>query len=436
MSTPALRKNASWSPDDSSFFRTTIGPLAIMLSCPILVRVLLTIFVSPETHLLAAISHVQPSEWPSPSMDALLILLGFILFQWILLEKLPGPEYFGPVTRGGNRPQYRLNGLTAYFLTHTLLLVGHFFVPGFRVTYLMDIYPSFVMSCEVVGLFLCFTIYLKGIYAPCTSDHSTMGNIVFDFWNGTELHPTFLGTNIKQLFNCRVSMTGWSVIALACMLKQLETHGSMTNSMFVSGALQIIYLAKFFYWESGYFGTLDIIHDRFGFYICWGVMTWVPAIYPISTVWLVKHPIELSPALAGALFVLGICSIILNYQVDAQKQLVRATGGKCKIWGEDPVLIVGNYVTEDGKKRSNLLLASGWWAVSRHFHYVPELILAYSWSLPALFFNIVPYTYAIFLTILLTDRAYRDDERCRFKYGHSWGEYCKRVPYRILPGIF
>ena len=32
--------------------------------------------------------------------------------------------------------------------------------------------------------------------------------------------------------------------------------------------------------------------------------------------------------------------------------------------------------------------------------------------------------------------ALRDDERCARKYGEAWDEYRRRVPYRMLPGVF
>jgi len=41
-----------------------------------------------------------------------------------------------------------------------------------------------------------------------------------------------------------------------------------------------------------------------------------------------------------------------------------------------------------------------------------------------------------FLTILLFDRATRDDKRCRKKYGKYWEEYCRRVPWKIVPGVY
>jgi len=39
-----------------------------------------------------------------------------------------------------------------------------------------------------------------------------------------------------------------------------------------------IYNFKFFLWETGYFNSMDIQHDRAGYYICWGCLVWVPAV--------------------------------------------------------------------------------------------------------------------------------------------------------------
>jgi len=47
----------------------------------------------------------------------------------------------------------------------------------------------------------------------------------------------------------------------------------------------------------------------------------------------------------------------------------------------------------------------------------------------------MPFFYVIFLTILLVHRAFRDDEKCSKKYGRHWEEYCKAVPYKIIPGV-
>jgi 7-dehydrocholesterol reductase len=233
-------------------------------------------------------------------------------------------------------------------------------------------------------------------------------------------------------------MMGWSLIVCSFAAKQaeLDPAGHVSNAMLVSAALTVIYLLKFFWWESGYFTSLDIMHDRFGYYICWGVLAWVPAVYPLAAQYLVLRPHDLPWSLAAAILLLGLGAIYVNYAADAQRQRVRATSGNTTVWGHPPELIRARYVTSDGTEHESLLLASGWWGVARHFHYVPEITLALAWSLPAGFTHFVPYFYVVFLTILLIDRATRDDKRCRKKYGAAWEEYCRRVPWKILPGVY
>lgn len=81
--------------------------------------------------------------------------------------------------------------------------------------------------------------------------------------------------------------------------------------------------------------------------------------------------------------------------------------GKALVWGAPPQAIRAQYRTGDGRTKTSLLLVSGWWGLARHFHYLPELVAAAIWSMPAFHFAIMPFVYLAFLTILLLDRAYR-----------------------------
>lgn len=71
----------------------------------------------------------------------------------------------------------------------------------------------------------------------------------------------------------------------------------------------------------------------------------------------------------------------------------------------------------------------------RHFHYIPEILASFFWCVPALFEHPLPYFYPVYLTLLLVDRAWRDDARCGDKYGKYWEDYCKKVPFKIIPGV-
>jgi 7-dehydrocholesterol reductase len=277
-------------------------------------------------------------------------------------------------------------------------------------------------------------LYLKGRFFPSTTDSGLTHHFLFDYYWGAELYPQVLGWNIKKFITCRFGMMSWGLFLLSYGAKQAEL-GGLSNAMLISISLQLIYITKFFIWEHGYLCSLDIMHDRAGFYICWGCLVWVPCVYTSPSMYLVLHPIHLSTGLATLFFVLGVACIMVNYLADKQRQLVRATAGACAIWGKKPRTLLAHYTTTEGQARQSLLLASGWWGVARHFHYVPDIAAAFFWSVPALFTHFSPYFYVCFLSILLIERAFRDDRRCAKKYGEDWARYCELVPYKIFPGL-
>lgn len=356
----------------------------------------------------------------------------FAIFQLSLMKLMPGKIYKGPITPNGNVPLYKSNGVPSFFLTLILFCFFSFQLELFSPTIIYDNFGGLIGALNLFSLFFCGLLYVKGRFAPSTNDSGTSGNFIFDYYWGTELYPRLFGWDVKMFTNCRFGMMGWSLIIISFAAKQKELYG-LSDSMMVSVALQLIYITKFFFWETGYLRSLDIMHDRAGYYICWGCLVWVPAVYTSPTLYLVNHPNHLGIYLALTFFILGAASILINYLADRQRQLVRDTNGKCKVWGKKPILATARYTTTNGQEKENVLLASGWWGIARHFHYIPELCGAFFWSVPALFDNFLPYFYVIFLTILLAERAFRDDRRCAKKYGEDWDKYCEHVPYKIFP---
>jgi 7-dehydrocholesterol reductase len=205
----------------------------------------------------------------------------------------------------------------------------------------------------------------------------------------------------------------------------------------VSVLLQSIYLAKFYWWEAGYFWTLDIIYDRAGYYLCWGCLVWVPIFYAFPSYYFVAHPPQLSPTGEWAILVIGVAAIILNYEVDREKEIFKRTDGNCTIWGEKARYLPVEYNNEKGQVKKSKLLLSGFWGKLRHFNYTSDLMTAYSWCAVAGFqYGLVPFYCALFSTALLVHRVFRDEEKCSRKYGSYWKEYCRLVPYRMVPFLF
>lgn len=355
-------------------------------------------------------------------------------FELFLMRVLPGKEFKGPITPAGNIPIYKANGLLAYGVTIALFSICTFVLNLFPASLLYDLFPEILGALNFFSLLFCLFLLIKGYFFPSSNDSGGSGNLIFDYYWGTELYPRLMGWDVKQFTNCRFGMMGWPLLLLSFAAKQQELYG-LSNSMVIAVALQMIYITKFFIWETGYLRSLDIMHDRAGYYICWGVLVWIPGIYASPTLYLVNHPNHLSLFWATLIFCLGAASILINFWADLQRQLVRASQGECTVWGKKPLVTVANYVTEKGEKKQNLLLSSGWWGISRHFHYIPEILGAFFWTVPALFTNFLPYFYVLFLTVLLIERAFRDDRRCANKYGKDWDSYCSKVPYKIIPFV-
>lgn len=191
--------------------------------------------------------------------------------------------------------------------------------------------------------------------------------------------------------------------------------------------------------------SMDIAHDRAGYYLLWGCLVWVPVVYTGPVMALALKPRAMGPAAATLTFAAGCAAIAANYDADRQRQAFRAPGGRRRpVWGAPPRVVRASYVARapDGseERREALLLASGWWGVARHLHYLFELAAAAVWTAPngwplSSSGGVLPYFYLAFLTILLTDRAFRDDARCAAKYGDAWRRYCGIARWRILPGV-
>src|SRR5262249_13691135 len=90
-------------------------------------------------------------------------------------------------------------------------------------------------------------------------------------------------------------------------------------------------------------------------------------------------------------------------------------------------------IAADGRQ----LLCSGFWRVSRHVNYLGEILMALGLALALGYPGAIgPWLYPLYYVALLVPRQHADDARCSVKYGALWAEYCRRVPYRIIPWVY
>jgi len=363
------------------------------------------------------------------------IILSYMALQLFFLKALPCKKFSGPKTQTGHIPIYNANGFQAFVATFAVYFAG-IYGGAFKGGFIADIMPEFIASMNIFSLIFCLVLYAKGHLFPSTKDSDSTGAFFFDYFAGVELYPRILGWDVKQFVNCRFGMMFWGIAPVSFAFKQYELNGFVSDGMWVSVILQLIYVAKFFYWETGYFTTIDIMHDRAGFMLIWGCCVWLPGLYTLPAHYLVYHPVVWGNEIAGAMLGLGIFAVLLNYLIDRQKEAFRAKDGKVTTFDKPATFIQAEYRTDDGKINKSKLLTSGWWGFARKFNYTLELSAAFLWCCPGGFTHVMPLLYFLFLVILLVDRAWRDDARCSAKYGAAWQEYKKKVPYMIIPFIF
>lgn len=425
--------------------RETIGPLFLMATTPAFSIVFFHVCANMNGDFLAfaqlcynnGLFSTIHSIWPTPWDPQACKMIGLFLgFELLLQRFMPGKMFKATVTPQGNQPIYKANGMASYVCT-LMTLLSCTYMGWIRPALVYDKFGEILSSMNVFALAFCAMLLIKGHVAPTNSDSGRNQNFIIDFYWGMELHPRILGWDVKMFTNCRSGMMFWAVGIICFAHKNMEVNdGVLQIGMAVNVILQLIYITKFFHWEMGYMCSMDIQHDRAGYYICWGCLVWVPSVYTSHSFYLAERAPELSLPVGLLMLVFGTTMIWLNFDSDNQRYVFRQTNGECTIWGRKPNKIVAEYTTTKGEIRKSLLLLDGWWKISRHFHYVPEICAAFSWGMPALNTAFVgPYFYGFYLTILLVDRAFRDDDRCRKKYGIYWDKYCSEVPYMIVPFV-
>lgn len=281
--------------------------------------------------------------WPTPFNPEVWKLIGiYSAFELVLMKVVPGKEFRSTVTPTGHVPVYNANGFQCYVIT-IVTLIGIVQAGLWDPSFVYEHFGEFLSSVNLFACCFCAFLVLKGLYFPSTKDSGSNGNLIVDYFWGTELYPRILGWDVKQFTNCRFGMMFWQVSLIIYAYTQLKREGFVASSLLVSALLQTAYIAKFFLWETGYFCSMDIQHDRAGYYLCWGCMVWVPSMYTMHTLYMVEHPVVLSVPMAAAIFAAGLASIYINWDCDRQRQEFRGSGGRARVWGKEPDFITARY---------------------------------------------------------------------------------------------
>lgn len=364
------------------------------------------------------------ADVPVPSLRGSGYFFGFIIVQAVLDIVLPAKEVKGLKQRDGVVLTYRLNGLLSLGITVIAMgaLLGSGTITGQSV---LDELGAMLVLAIVFSFALALFLYFYGMTSKRNETRS--GNVIYDYFMGTALNPRIKRFDLKFFFESKIGLSMWIAIVMAMAAAEWETTGSVSTPMVLVGLFQLFYVADFYFFEEAMLSTWDINYENYGFMLAFGFVVWMPFNFSLQAQYLVYHDPHLPIWAIALLVAFNFAGYFIFRTSNLQKHQFR-TRPSTKIWGREPTFIT----TQRGTK----LLTSGWWGVARHSNYLGDLMMALAWCLPAGLSHVPPFFYFIYFAPLLIDRERRDHRVCQKKYGADWDEYCRRVPYRILPGVY
>ncbi|KAK4206455.1 ergosterol biosynthesis ERG4/ERG24 family-domain-containing protein [Rhypophila decipiens] len=428
-----------------SFLRSLLASTPVVLAplASITTFTTLTAFDGSFSAYIAAVADqgfwkITAQHGPRLTWQGVAAVACWVSFQALLFLYLPGPVRKGQPTPAGHVLTYRLNGVYSWVLTHII-----YFSLGW--TGLLDLafiarnWSSLIAAMNIAGLLASVLAFVKAYTSPThPDDRKFSGSSIYDFYMGIELNPRFgPDFDFKLFTNGHLGMMVWTLIDLSFTAYQYETRQVIDPALILLTILQFLYVADFFANEEWYLSTIDIAHDHYGFYLSWGCFCFLPTTYTIQAQYLgMHHSSDISTLHLAAVFTLGLAAYVVFRSANSQRHRARLFGRKALISGKPAEFITASYTTADGTRRESLLLVSGWWGWSRHANYTADLVFSYCMCALVGSTKVVVWTYAIWMTLILVHRCLRDEKRLGDKYGDKWAEYCRRVPWRFVPGVW
>ena len=407
-------------------------------------------------------SHHQDGDY---SINGIPVYIGMLLVYsctTVMHMLFPLPKIVeGYACDQKGRPlEYHLTGLNVFLLMTSLFFRFSALVP---MTGFYSHYWTNLMHANVIGLTLSFYYLWKGgtepyvrcitkdqlskvkslVRAPTTSPPSLLR-----FFLGCEWNPRFdvpcvhvidgkLEWPALKIFDVKmwlylVGAVGLQFNLCSFFLTQRLNHGNNSWAMYTYMFCFEWFLCEYMLFEEVHLYTYDIFAEKIGFKLVWGCLVFYPFFYCIGGFPLVtaQHDMNVGQCVfTVVLFLIGWC---LTRGANMQKFYARTQPNeKHVLWG---------WIKQETIPDTRIL-CSGFWGMSRHVNYMGEIVQALALSIPGVLvgegmIRYVPLLYPLYYLLLFVPRQFDDDVVCSMKYGDRWVEYKKRVPYRIIPGIW
>ncbi|CAG0888242.1 unnamed protein product [Darwinula stevensoni] len=355
----------------------------------------------------------------------------FVMVQ-LIIQVLPiGRKVKGPHTADG-RHEYRLNGILAVILTLATIPIFHHY--GLDLSIVRDKFRQLIVSAFVISVFLSELAYLKARLQPSrhANPDGTTGNLVVDWHRGQELTPR-LGPLDLKIFIFRLGLLGMAFFDAFLVYLLWRKTGMISPTLTLAASFAIFTVFSFYVFEEDFFTTMTYTKEGMGFVFC-TFSTLIPAIYTLNVRLLfdrladpkqggsMELPWYCLASIALIFFVGFVIYTVSNWQKNAFKRTPYHPG----------LANLETISTPRGK-----LIVSGLWGWVRHPNYLGDIIMAFCWAALCGIHHSIPYIIPVMVLFMLCHRAALDATICSKKYGDAYDkEYCKRVPYKVIPKIY
>ncbi|PKS07792.1 hypothetical protein jhhlp_006400 [Lomentospora prolificans] len=374
-----------------------------------------------------------------PSLRAWTIYWTFFIFEGACYCLLPGVWAWGkPLPHaGGKQLKYYCSAYSSLYFNILVASVLHY-TGVFPLYTLIDEFGPLLSVAILSGFLVSFVAYFSALARG--AEHRMTGYPIYDFFMGAELNPRMFGIlDFKMFFEVRLPWYILFFLSCGAAARQYERYG------YVSGEVMFLVMAHYLYANACSKGeelivtTWDMYYEKWGFMLIFWNLAGVPLSYCHCTIYLANHdPSEYrwNRFALAALYVAYIFWYWVWDSCNSQKNRFRAMERGKVVWRNTfpqvPWQTVHNPKTLTTPS-GDTILVDGWYGLARKIHYTADTFFAISWGLITGFKSPFPWFYPVFFTIMIAHRAWRDIRRCRTKYGETWLEYEKQVPYLFIP---
>jgi len=353
------------------------------------------------------------------------LLYALLLLLHVLLPARHVEGY--AIDRDSGRPlHYRLNGLLVF-----PVVVALWSVAGWQGWLAWDWFYLHRWS-SLAGAFTLGLVYTLAVVLPAPS---TGKSLLIDLFLGRIENPQYLHGRVDA------KMVLYMMGAIMLMLNALSSaayhhaaFGDLANpGVYLHTALFAFFVLDYLFFERVHLYTYDLFAERMGFKLGWGCLVFYPYFYPVG-LWGTAHLgkpefiAELGWLWLLSSAVLFFSGWMLARGANMQKYLFKRFPDRAFLGWMKPETVGGG---------NRQLLCSGFWRLSRHVNYLGEILMATGLALALGHLTSPwPWLYPLYYVLLLVPRERDDDRRCAEKYGASWEKYRRKVPRRIVPGLY